>query len=403
MASSAVKVKERSKIDSQSIAGSVFHNSNHTVNRTDAHSDLVVGSNSERISYTTGTNRFNMCSHERHSLKYEGNVLNGTFLLHNATQQHYHEYRGHHNHSRTAHAEALAAYETALQVESLDLRLLAAEAMDRMKPDLTVVSVPNFLLEIKDWRRMFDFWRSDRSFKKNVAGMHLGWNFGWKPFISDCQKIYSSIMNIADRLNEWEKSVESGNLLNRSCDLSTTQVLYQGQFNYGGIATRPCVWSASHVRTVTGHCRLRPLPFKVAPGFERILRAHLQALGIAPRASIIWEALPLSFVVDWFFDVQKLVKFLDFDTLELPFILTDFCLQSKVVVTVNSQVSLFKNDSAWTGTILCPPWTTRSDYFNRHLVYPDRSDLFGQGWKVPTGKQASLGVSLIVVLSGGRK
>jgi len=388
--------KERVRSELLPCPSSVLHNAAHVVQSTTAHASLDVNNCEESISYTVGRSKFNPCYHTKFQTYYLGNLSDGIGLS-NTNGTHYHNYYGHHGHGNGAHQAAEVQFTNALSaVSPLDHRALADEAMRAMKPDLTGVDIPVFLVELRDLRRMFQFWRADSSINRNLSGLHLNWNFGWKPFIGDLQKLWNTLNSVQQAVEDWNN--RTGKPLVRHYSFPIERQSFGGTFNYGGNSTRPCTWTATWSRAVTAHAKYLPLPFRVAPGLGRDIRGFMQGLGVGLRPSVAWELLPFSFVVDWFFNVGRWIQILDLDTLELPFQLMDFCLQSKVRSTLVSNLRLFVGEPQWSQVVGCPGWATTRNYFSRTVGAPDPSDLFAQGWKLPNLRQTLLGVSLVNVL-----
>jgi hypothetical protein len=113
--------------------------------------------------------------------------------------------------------------------------------LDRMMPKVNDgVSLINFLIELKDLRRMFDFqtvekllyvcgltsqlarkWRRwktlPQSFQNNpiqtISNDYLNWNFGWKPFVGDLFAMYKALKGLGKRLDYLER--HQGRVLRR--------------------------------------------------------------------------------------------------------------------------------------------------------------------------------------------
>lgn len=389
--------KSRSDVKTVQVPNTEQHNASHTVTGGFSHAALPTDQWSEAIRSGYGRNHFNNCFHEYHRTRYMSDPSWG-ITLYNTAGFHYHDYYGFHNHGYGAHSAAYVEYATALssEVAALDFRALSATAMPRLEPSLQVVSIPNFLLELRDLRRMFEFWRHDSSLAKNAASAHLNWSFGWKPFLGDLQRTYSALQETQTKLKDWDKKVSSGKPQTRSTSLESLTTELGGTFNYGGDASRPCTWNASHKRHVTAWLKFKPLPTKLSAGLSRDIAAMAQALGIAPNVSILWDAIPFSFVVDWFFNVGSAIEKLDIDVLDLPFTLMDFAIQSKVIANVSSQLKLFVGQPTWSQVVVCPKWETVDEYFTRTVMYPDTDLLSGLGWQVPRWDKATKLVSLFV-------
>jgi hypothetical protein len=128
---------------------------------------------------------------------------------------------------------------------------------------------------------------------------------------------------------------------------------------------------------------------------EKMLRGALDSLGFELNPNIIWDAIPFSFVVDWFFDVGSICERFKFDTLELPIKLEDSYLQNKETMVIDCRT----HNNGIAGQV--PP----SDYAGSHRVEkffqrvpagPSYQIATDQGWKTPTRNQLGLALSLVL-------
>ena len=67
-----------------------------------------------------------------------------------------------------------------------------------------------------------------------------------------------------------------------------------------------------------------------AQGPRTRLKALLDVLGVKRDPSIIWNAIPFSFVVDWFVDVSSFLNAFSVDNLRFRVKILDFCSSVKV-------------------------------------------------------------------------
>jgi hypothetical protein len=132
-----------------------------------------------------------------------------------------------------------------------------------------------------------------------------------------------------------------------------------------------------------------------------VLSGLLDTLGFELNPRIIWEAVPFTFVIDWFFGVGTFLQRLKIDTLDLPIALVDGWVQYKETLHIEWDWTR-ANDGSYTSDPKSDRASFERSFFHRIPIYPDYSSLSGLGWKCPTVNQALLGVSLATVLSKGR-
>lgn len=362
------------------------------------------------IVYTTKrrSERFlsNQCAHLRTTTQYVGDPLTSRRLTFTNAGHvgHYCDYYRLHDHGRLAHTQAIGvAYgPTQLDVPATaiyygnpqtDINVSYAD----LRPDLTVLSLPNFILELDDVGKLFKVWKKNISIAKNAAGAHLNYSFGWKPLFSDIREMCGLIHGVIDKIAEFEKAANQTLKSHRT--ISNTVLAKEGSFTYGGIHT--CKWSGYANRIKSAGLVYRPQPFEVTRGYKLMLRAYLDALGFELNPRIIWDALPFTFVLDWFFDIGSWLERHKYDTLELPFLHLDSYVQYKEDVKVTSELKLVFTDTN-PSTLTVPYWSTSRQFFARVPVTPTEHTFLDAGWKLPTGNQAVLLTSLATVLARSR-
>lgn len=207
----------------------------------------------------------------------------------------------------------------------------ATQAIAETNPGEPAVSVPNFLYELKDVpsmlrhaaeraRRLHHFWlnrgmrvshrRLAKYYDKRSAGEdYLNYIFGWLPFFSDL----SDILDLSEFTEKRAKKFRSikNNELRSTGTLGTDEVQ---------ATTRPLIQSflvsirANSVATTkfqrwySAIYDVDSLRFGAAlNGSTR--RQLMDALGFDNSLPIqIWEAMPWSWMSDWFFNVGSLIK-----------------------------------------------------------------------------------------------
>lgn len=303
--------------------------------------------------------------------------------------------------SASAHGLSVTAANTALGVP-LGTSLLGANALtyindgfSRMRPDLTELSVPNFLLEIDDIKSLLNLWSSRRPLLQNVANAFLNYNFGWKPTIGDLGAMVSAVVGFREKIKQWNNSL--GQLKSKRVTILSDSISKSGQINGQPYATFTTSWRGSVTRTVTAHIQYRPCPIKAMTNLERELRGLLDALGFELNPAILWEAIPFSFVVDWFIGVGRYLEGLKLDTLELPIKLENSYLQYKQLASYESFI-LDNGDSIYPKR-LYPGATSSEVLFHRMCILPRTEDLMALGWRLPNLKQWALGLALGITRS----
>lgn len=182
-----------------------------------------------------------------------------------------------------------------------------------------------FLYELRDVKRMFEVlprkhlravlrgptgiksiplnsWKEVLGLR-NLNNLHLNYNFGWKPFIADIKAVKKAYDSFDTRLSKF--------LDNEGLDLrrhwSDTASSINKTYTFGGGSW---AWagnayvSGTSTESSTFHFRYS-LP-QYAPD-EMRRRAWLDSFGLNLTLANIWRVVPWSFVVDWFYNISKVL------------------------------------------------------------------------------------------------
>jgi hypothetical protein len=297
-------------------------------------------------------------------------------------------------HSAGAHAAAVSASKAAFAT-SLQDSFLAANGQslmnlnfDKMRPDLTEVSVPNFMIDFAQISSLWKLWNRARSFASNVAGANLNYQYGWKPTIGDVQAAVRSIRNLQEKMRNWERNL--GKLISKRCTVYSKTSNESATQSYNGWGTLK--WTATLEQKCTAHILYRPKPLKVMTLLERTLRGSLDSLGFELNPNILWDAIPFSFVIDWFIDIGAYCESHKIDTFELPIDLEDAYLQYHERYTCMS--SLTEDATSTWPAMKYPGAASEEKYFSRAQIGPSTVTLRDLGWKMPSLNQIGLALSL---------
>lgn len=356
---------------------------------------------SESIAYTTKRRnqraKSNQCRHVKETFHYSGGrspvVLN---YVSPAGQTNH--YFSQHGNACNAKASVLAAVNTAIGLSGsgvlgANAQTYINDAWDRLRPDLTSVSIPNFLADIEDIKKLYQVWKKSLSIAKNLAGLHLNYQYGWKPTIGDLSNLIEGVTHLRSKLAAFEAQ------LGRTFQ-GKTQPSHSLATSASGsltLSNHTVAYSASCTRNVECFVAWQPQPLAVMGPMDKVLRGLLDSLGFELNPNIIWDAVPFTFVIDWFFDVGSWLSRYKVDALELPILMCDsFCQYTE---TLHIEWTWLRvNDGTFTSRPKSGGCTYERTFFHRVPIYPDYSKMTSLGWKLPNFNQAALGVSLATLL-----
>lgn len=178
---------------------------------------------------------------------------------------------------------------------------------NKAKPSLsTRANLSVFLYELRDIRRMFNILppkhfnlRSWSDVLKYANGLHLNYNFGWKPFLADVKNTFRGVSTFESRLNKFLQEQDS----------SIYRHVSKGQVTTAFDESWTLPWNTNFRARVAGTITTTHsagFRFSYHSPYDRgelNWRGMLDTLGLHVNPSNIWAVLPWSFVVDWFVDV----------------------------------------------------------------------------------------------------
>lgn len=179
---------------------------------------------------------------------------------------------------------------------------LATELLARTNPNRYYVNGPVSFLELRDLPHMLKL--QGDNIIQNAAGGYLSWQFGWKPLISDVKKLLDFNGLVEKKIGELHR-LNSNKGLHRRRSFGT--VTRQDEetvnvFNHNG---NRCDVKWRRITNIEkwGTVRYRPasLPSKDESKIRKQAIRIVYGLELSP--SNLWEALPWSWLVDWFSNV----------------------------------------------------------------------------------------------------
>lgn len=282
------------------------------------------------------------------------------------------------------HLEAKALFDSQCVDSGFNSR-----AFETMRPKLEAdVSLANFLLELTDvshlhryaarsarslrkWVRLNKKWRGKRKRKYNIVSdlsnrsrgvtdTHLMWNFGIKPMVRDLQEVWSSLVNYELRVNDFlaRRRVPQRRYYS---ERSNGSDYYEDSF---GVCVRhvrsSCEWQLKRtaVMTYTYDCA------EIITVRDK-LRALREILGLKLTQSVLWEAIPYSFVIDWVVDVGSWLRSRENNLIEPSVLITDYSISHKLLYDANSTL-LIGGVDGW-----CPIDRHTIQLYRRRRALPD--------------------------------
>lgn len=261
-------------------------------------------------------------------------------------------------------------------LSNIDWVSLAGQAIDTMKPSFNQGnSLINFLIEMKDfkhiakaiWNRIGsphkgfgDILDALRGFKSKddpmskLAKGHLQYSFAWAPFYRDVASLWSTIAKfrqryaeIVKRANIPQQSYYGTNVLEAD---PTTSLAADGTVRPGswfGGHNYEWYWSVNEERILpirySATMRYRyPLPDVLGTSWGELF-ALMDSLGVNANPAVIWNAIPFTFVIDWFVNIGRLLDGLRVENVVFQTEILDFChsVKSNITLVASAQIRHF--------------------------------------------------------------
>lgn len=177
----------------------------------------------------------------------------------------------------------------------------------------TTVSIANFIYELKDMKGMIPS-IDKKSIAKTASNNFLAFEFGVKPFISDIK----AILNMSDAVDKRIQHLiamngKTSNLrFDRTLELSGPEMTFSRSLynstdpNQEGTGVFVRFVGTGGKAVVHIGAQLTQNLTDLSDAMSK-MKALAASSGFNHPARVIWNAIPYSFVVDWFFHVGKLL------------------------------------------------------------------------------------------------
>jgi hypothetical protein len=257
--------------------------------------------------------RFNPCRHERSELSFytanhfdqkvpEGRVAGQSLALAEYVSTGYTPIK--------SWARSLIEHEALWQ----DMGNFAfAKMCPKLKP---AISILNFVYELRELMSLFKLWERSVPLMRNLTNAQLNYAFGWRPFLSDIVQMLNIMEDLRKQLNKLlrgEHKVHTRNFQTKFKVKDRDFVWDDLPSIYPNGPVYHDVWKHSCIGRRTRGLAFSTLDYNASLKFTYHLpalrkkyaglKAMLDAFGVYWDPKVIWNAIPFSFVVDWFVGV----------------------------------------------------------------------------------------------------
>jgi hypothetical protein len=199
-------------------------------------------------------------------------------------------------------------------------------AFDAMKPDLeTELNLTSSLIELTDIASIGGFLTNwSGSLLRKIAEGHLTYSFALRPLMSDVQGVYQVLTTYSDRINKFLADRRKPLKRHYTEGVATEEITDSESSTYVSSKFTSEVKRELHATMrYTYDC-----PDLVT--FGQKLNALRDMLGLRLGPKQLWEAIPFSFVVDWFIRVGDWIDRYEKPLIEPEIRVTDYCISERI-------------------------------------------------------------------------
>lgn len=296
---------------------------------------------SESITYNSGRFRFNDCVHQKY--RYTRNRTRNLINSSSGNTLRIYDHHGFGDYDwRTRLPSAPGP--------SLGVNQLLLRAIQNIKPKLKAeLSVPNFLFELRDLRRLLPTRERVNQIAElirngswsgrtggaidEVASQHLNANFGYLPLISDCFNFTTAIESFNHRLKDFIKYGKK------------PQTGHYKEVVEGHIPYTLDSWN-NHERGWVSTFETSDVTWTVTLRYSYSINIPILStpelfqkyIGFRGNPRILWDAIPFSFIVDWILKVGKALESFDDGAIPISWIIHDACMSNEYKGVVKNYV-----------------------------------------------------------------
>lgn len=183
-----------------------------------------------------------------------------------------------------------------------------------------IAEIPKLLTE---WKSLFG---SLQGLLQGSAGKFLGYQFGVQPVIGDIKKSAGLLAKLQQRLKHL-RATRGKTFVCRYKQTFTTILPFEGleeTYYSSAYDAASLYWAGMHrgTRVVSHVCKAYIVVENQLSGLdklENLLDAFSAAVGLSNPGKILWEHVPFSFVLEWFVDLDNVLRDLANNPVASPF------------------------------------------------------------------------------------
>lgn len=184
---------------------------------------------------------------------------------------------------------------------------LATKAMARTNPGRAHVQVPVFIAELRDLPKLIQI--AGRTILGTAGKGYLNWQFGWKPLISDLRQLADFSSAVEKRKDELRRLSANGGIRRKYAEVPGGYSAQKVITIMLESAVSPVYGTRTSTSTMKRWAVLKWKPslpaalLKNEKDFSALVAKKVLGLTGSQMTSNAWEAIPFSWLADWFTDM----------------------------------------------------------------------------------------------------
>jgi hypothetical protein len=270
-----------------------------------------------------GKNRFNFVDHVKESISYGAPIVHNLHIPDLPRARHsYVQGSTYDFHIRMIGSPTSWFASAGVVLPTSDDPDQAVPLLHSMLPDVfnesgAKVSILNFIAELGELKRLASV-TGLHSPIESVSDNWLSYNFGLKPLISDISSMLTLIDSLDDLIDKWNEMAANGTVRNSHRTITSSEDDHRIEkesyyHSLHGANQSPILEEGYQTFTAVGVSRIKVVSKaslyyrpKHIPASAR-LKIKSRAWGLDNLAGVVWEAIPFSWLIDYFLHLQDAI------------------------------------------------------------------------------------------------